>query len=229
MSLISPLVTSGFIDFSDQISEKTRSLFYLNKKDQNHQMIAESRGISSTILAIPEQIHSNEITCIDAPGEYFGIDGLITDNPEIILTIKVADCVPVYLYESTSRIIGLVHSGWRGTVGGIISNAVRKMLEIGAKENEISVFLGPAIGFCCYLVDEEVAGHFNKKAKKKLENGKWNVGLHNQIYLQLTRLGIPSANIRFSDICTYESIDCHSYRRDGTQAKRMVAYMGMKS
>ena len=154
-------------------------------------------------------------------------DGLMTDNPEIILTLKVADCVPVYL--SSSNIIGLIHSGWRGTAGGIVPNAVITMLEMGADLKEFSVFLGPAIGLCCYEVDEEVADNFNKNTKRKMESGKWKVGLHKEICLHLTEIGIPPANIKTSQICTFESQDCHSYRRDGAKAGRMFSFMRLRS
>ena len=154
-------------------------------------------------------------------------DGLITDNPEIILTLKVADCVPVYL--SSSKIIGLIHSGWRGTAGGIVTNGISKMLEMGDNNREISIFLGPAIGLCCYEVDGEVAERFNKKAKKKMANGKWKLSLHKEISLQLTEMGIPSTNIKTSNLCTFESLKFHSYRRDGSKAGRMFAFMGLRS
>ena len=190
-------------------------------------MIAERRGICPTMLAVPQQTHSTELTCIDTPGSFRAADGLMTDNPEIILTLKVADCVPVYL--SSSHIIGLIHSGWRGTAGGIVPNAVRKMLEMGADPKEFSVFLGPAIGFCCYEVDREVADNFNKNTKRKMESGKWKVGLHKYICLQLAEIGIPPINIKTSEICTFESQDCHSYRRDGSKAGRMFAFMSLRS
>ena len=154
-------------------------------------MIAESLGFSLEMLAVPEQIHSADITYIDTPGEYIGTDGLITDNHDIILIIKVADCVPVYLYEPRSQLIGLVHSGWRGTAGGIVPNTIQLMREMGANKKEISIFLGPAIGFCCYEVDEDVADNFNKNTKRKIESGKWKVGLHEYICLQLAEIGIP--------------------------------------
>ena len=179
------------------------------------------------MLAVPQQTHSTLLTCINTPGSFISADGLLTDNPEIILTLKVADCVPVYL--SSSNIIGLIHSGWRGTAGGIVPNAVRKMLEMGADPKEFSVFLGPAIGFCCYEVNEEVADNFNINTKRKMKSGKWKVGLHEAICLQLTEIGIRPANIKISEICTFESQDCHSYRRDGSKAGRMFAFMRLKS
>ena len=134
----------------------------------------------------------------------------------------------MYLYEPRSKLIGLVHSGWRETAGGIVPNAVRKMLKMGADKKEINVFLGPAIGFCCYEVDGDVADNFNKHTKRKMESGKWKVGLHEYICLQLAELGISTSNIMASDICTFESKNCHSFRRDGEKAGRMFAFMGLK-
>ena len=138
---------SSFIDFSDKVSNNTRSFFDLNKKQQNYQVIAESRGVFSKMLAIPEQIHASNIIYIDQPGNYIGTDGLITDNPDITLFLKVADCVPVYLYEPKSKLIGLVHSGWRGTAEGIIPNTINLMLEMGANKEEISIFWGLQLVF----------------------------------------------------------------------------------
>ena len=205
------------------------ALFVLNPDLEDRQSIASNIGLSKSKLAIPEQIHSSTIKYINQSGHYSGVDGFLTDYPGIILTLKVADCVPVYLYASNTNMISLVHSGWRGTVGGIVSNAVKLMLESGADKKDIMVFLGPAIGICCYEVDGEVASKFNEQAKLKLNDVKWKVSLHREIRFQLSESNIPSANIMASDICTYESLDCHSYRRDGAQAGQMFAFMWLSS
>ena len=134
--------------------------------------------------------------------------------------------MPVYL--SSSHIIGLLHSGWRGTAGGIVTNGISKMFAMGANNREISIFLGPAIGICCYEVDGEVADNFNNNAKRQMENGKWKVGLREHICLQLTDMGIPLTNLIASDICTFESQDYHSFRRDGEESGRMYAFMALK-
>ena len=59
-------------------------------------------------------------------------------------------------------------------------------------------------------------------------NQKWKVNLHKQISLQMIEWGIPTDNIHVSDICTVESAQCHSYRRDGSSADRMYAFMSLK-
>ena len=88
--------------------------------------------------------------------------------------------------------------------------------------------MGPAIGNCCYEVDADVADSFNNEAKLEIDDRKWKVDLHKQILLQIIELGIPTANIQTSEICTFESDKCHSYRRDGSDAGCMYAYIGMK-
>ena len=88
--------------------------------------------------------------------------------------------------------------------------------------------MGPAIGFCCYEVDEEVASNYNNKSKRKMENGKWKVGLHKQIGIQLNEMDIPSANLKTSNICTFEIQKYHSYRRDGIKSGRLISFAGIK-
>ena len=195
---------NSLLDFSQYISKDVLSVFALNPNGNTRQSIAHEIGISQTCLAIPEQVHSVGVKWVDAPGKYSGIDGLITSKTNLILSLKVADCVPVYLFEPQKNIAGLVHSGWRGTVGGIISNSIELMQKKGADKGLILVYMGPAIGNCCYEVDAEVADNFDKKSKRKLENGKWRVGLHEQIYLQLTEMDIPSTNIKFTTSAALE-------------------------
>ena len=220
---------SSILNFSDLFSYEIRSLFYLNKYYQDNQVIAKKLGLLPTMFAVPEQVHSSNVICIDKPGTYKNTDGLITNNPNIILTLNVADCVPIYLYANKSKIIGLVHAGWRGTIGGIISNSIENMIQLGAKKKEINVFLGPSIGFCCYVVNNDVADYFNLDAKMKLKNGKWKVGIREQIKSMLIKLDISSKNIKISNLCTFETIGCHSYRRDGINSGRMIALMSLQT
>ena len=102
------------------------------------------------------------------------------------------------------------------------------MQQHGAQIGKILVYMGPAIGGCCYEVDTEVSNLFDNESKLKVNNRKWKIDLHKQIRLQLIEFGISVTNIQASDICTYESQICHSYRRDGSEAGRMYAFMGMK-
>ena len=218
----------SLLDFSENISADVKALFSLNPLKYSREEIAHNLEINAKNLAVPEQVHSAVVEFARCPGMYPVADGLVTTNSNILLTLKVADCVPVFLYEPLKRIIGLVHSGWRGTVENILSNAIKLMQKNGAESKDIRCFLGPAIGICCYEVDGEVAKKFDDKAKVKMEERKWRVGLHEQIRLQLASVGVQKKNIRSSEICTYELQGYHSYRRDGENAGRMFAFLRLK-
>ena len=222
------MVKTSIIDLSENISPDVNAVFSLNPSQYSRKEITRKLDYNAKDLAIPEQVHSTVVEFARFPGMYPAADGLVTTNSNILLTLKVADCVPVYLYEPRKNMIGLVHSGWRGTVGKIVPNAIQLMQKNGAETGEIRCFLGPAIGICCYEVGVEVAHKFDDEAKMKLEDRKWKVGLHDQISLQLASSGIPEENIQTSDMCTYESQDCHSYRRDGENAGRMFAFLELK-
>ena len=222
------MVKTSIIDLSENISPDVNAVFSLNPSKYSRKEITRKLDYNTQDLAIPEQVHSTVVEFARFTGMYPAADGLVTTNSNILLTLKVADCVPVYLYESRKNMIGLVHSGWRGTVGKIVPNAIQLMQKNGAETGEIKCFLGPAIGICCYEVGVEVAHKFDDEAKMKLEDHKWKVGLHDQISLQLASSGILEENIQTSYMCTYESRDCHSYRRDGDNVGQMFAFMELK-
>jgi len=221
------LKAQSLLDFSENISADVKALFSLNPLKHSREEIAHNLESNAKNIAVPEQVHSAVVEFANFPGIYPAADGLITTNLNILLTLKVADCVPVFLYDPSKNIIGLIHSGWKGTVENIVPNAIHLMEKNGAETGDIRCYLGPAIGKCCYEVNTEVADKFKKEAKVKLNNKKWRVGLHEHISYQLVELGIPIKNIRTSDICSYESPQCHSYRRDGENSGRMFAFYGL--
>ncbi|MCA1834264.1 MAG: peptidoglycan editing factor PgeF [Actinomycetota bacterium] len=83
-----------------------------------------------------------------------GTDGLWTDEPGVALSVITADCVPVLLADAQSRRIATLHAGWRGLVAGILQKGVAA---IGSSPSDLSAFIGPAIGPCCYEVGDDVA------------------------------------------------------------------------
>lgn len=108
-----------------------------------------------------ELIHSKSVFDLRDGNETQGLqgDGMITKNPSLMPVVTVADCMPLYLYDSFSGVFGLVHSGWKGT--GIAGQAV-KLAErnYGAKARDFSIVIGPHIRDCCYIVNEERAKYF---------------------------------------------------------------------
>ena len=216
------------LDFSEYFSQNVIANFLLNPGKQSREEIIEDLGLNTQHMAIPEQVHGSVVEFVNLPQKYSGADSLITTNSDTLLTLKVADCVPVFILDPISKMIALIHSGWRGTVNGIMVNSIKLMKKNCSNVQNLEVYLGPAIGKCCYEVNSEVADKFEKHTKVKLELNKWKVDLHGQIRTQLVEMGLLANKITNSTICTYESTECHSYRRDGQNAGRMYAVFGLK-
>ena len=176
---------------------------------------------SKNNFAIPIQKHTNNVRIVKKPGLYNNVDGLISSKKyKVDLAIKVADCVPIYLYDKDNEYYGLIHSGWRGTKNKIISNALNIFFnEFNSLKENILIVIGPHIKKCCYEIDWDVAKYFSCIEKK---NNKWLLDLSQEIKNDILKFKIPESNIYISDICTYECLECESFRRDGIKSGRMV-------
>ncbi len=121
---------------------------------ENRRRFASALGSDVSRMFSAKQIHSSIVEAVTKNdlGRYFECDGFVTNEKGLLLTVKVADCVPILLYDGIG-VIGAVHAGWRGTVSGIAVNAVKKMISLGAAAENIKVAIGPCIHSCCYEVD----------------------------------------------------------------------------
>lgn len=216
------------LNFSKFISNKVNAYFFLNPKKRSRESNLDKMSLEISNTAIPEQVHGNKIKWVDFPGEYDNVDGLISSNPNLILSLKVADCVPVYLFDLKSQIFGLIHSGWRGTKEMIVSEGINLMIKKGAQLESIKCYLGPSIGQCCYEVDDDVSRFYSSKSQILLASNKVKLNMKLEIKIELEHMGVLSKNINISNLCTFELSKCHSYRRDGLKAGRMYATIMIK-
>lgn len=119
-------------------------------------------------LVTMKQIHSN-VTCrvgrSDAAQEaILKGDGLMTDEPGVLLGIQTADCIPVLIADCKRKAVAAFHAGWRGTLKRIVENGVGRMrMEFGSKPKDLVAAIGPGIGQCCYAVGEEVLHEFTSQ------------------------------------------------------------------
>ncbi len=91
-------------------------------------------------------------------------DGLMTDEPGVLLGIQTADCIPVLIADRKQRAVAAFHAGWRGTLARIVENGVGRMrLEFGSRPQDLIASIGPGIGQCCYAVGEEVRQQFESQ------------------------------------------------------------------
>ena len=154
-------------------------------------------------------------------------DGLITNLKNIPLTIRTADCLPIYLFDPQKECIGLVHAGWKSSQKKIVSKAIDLMHQhYGSRPENLQVAFGPSIQKCCYEVKEEFCDFFPNETTKKDQQYYLDLSLVN--FNQLTVLGVPGKNILQSAVCTCCDARYYSYRREGSGAGRMIAVMMLR-
>ena len=141
---------------------------------------------------------------------YTDVDGLVTDEPGVVLSTFFADCVPLYFVDTVNRAIGLSHSGWRGTVGRMGQRTLEKMAtEFGTNPKDIVAAVGPSICQDCYEVSEDVAKVFIKEFSGHADeilinkgNGKYQLDLWKTNEIVLIEAGVKKENIAVTNICT---------------------------
>jgi polyphenol oxidase len=115
------------------------------------------------------QIHSDIVRIansadVDSPSEAAKADALITNEAGLLLTVQVADCVPILLADKKRRAIAAIHSGWRGTLQRIAEKTLGRMqMEFGTRPQDVIAALGPGIGQCCFEVGPEVATEYEAR------------------------------------------------------------------
>ena len=207
--------------------------------EKNWKMLADTLEINLTDIVRPSQTHTSDVKAVAKRngGEGVvrkeresGFDGVITNERGLLLCTLEADCVPVYLFDPVKKAAAMVHSGWKGTAGKISANAVKLMTEkYGTKAENITASTGPCICRDCYEVSAELIPRFEENFTKEeisrfftaKENGKFLLNLPLAIRITLEKAGVKSENIFESDVCTYHSGVCPSYRR-GDMEKRML-------
>lgn len=156
---------------------------------------------------ILKQIHSNKVFDItNLPKNYEG-DGLITNKSNIALVTKSKDCNSIFIIDTKNKILGNIHSGWKGTLHSIITIAINQMKEkYNSVSKDIKIVFNPSIRECCFEVDNDVYDLFIKKYKdksyyKKISN-KYHINLVRIIKDDAKKLGIKEENIIDNNICT---------------------------
>tara|TARA_Y100001970_G_scaffold111315_1_gene138974 strand:+ start:12496 stop:13065 length:570 start_codon:yes stop_codon:yes gene_type:complete len=181
---------------------------------------------SNKIVAI-NQIHSPEILIADSPGFYDPADGIINKGGNLVLSIKVADCLPIYFVNNLSKTIGLVHAGWRGISSGIIKKFVESIGFCNENVTDFYVLIGPSIQSCCFEIMDDVVDSFDSKFYTSINKNKYTADLQAWTVYQLIKFGFSKEKINNINKCTFCLDDLyHSYRRDGPNSGRMYALVG---
>ena len=199
---------------------------------QNRQQVAKYLNITPANLVYPTQTHSTNIDVAKVSQyEYPDTDGLILTDRNLAVFLNFADCTPIILYDEKQNIGAVSHAGWRGTAGKISSLTVKKLIsEFGSNPKDIVAVIGPAIGFCCYDVGEEVFEKLSKTVGDfsglyEIREGKIFVDLKSINKRQLEEAGIERIDV--CPYCTVHNNDLfYSYRNEnGTTLRHSAVLM----
>ncbi len=180
----------------------------------------DAAGLSFDNLVATHQTHTvnvHTVTQEDVPTgtlfdrQFEDIDALVTNLKHVPLVCSFADCIPIFLYAADVDAIGMAHAGWRGCVGDIAGETVRRLVsEYGAKPENISACIGPGICSDCYEVGCEVAERFRERLGEERASLILKPGREGHFQLDLLAAnreflllaGLHEDNIAISDICT---------------------------
>lgn len=182
-----------------------------------------------------KQVHGKDVLLIDRPVEAEpvfegGWDALATNQPDVLLTVRTADCVPVLVHDPGARAVAAIHAGWRGAVAGILPETLAVMRRrFGAEPRRMQVAIGPSVGPCCYEVDAPVLAQLRRwtgwhQVVSERGRGKWLLDLRGLLQAQAGQLGLGVTAVHGVKLCTV----CHpelffSYRREGAVRGTMVS------
>lgn len=214
---------------------------------ENYRRIADVLGCEVEDFICSDQTHTTNVRVtgredagkgVVREKDYTDVDGLITNEPGVVLATFYADCVPLYFVDPVKKAIGLSHSGWRGTVNKMGMKTVQMMEETyGTNPADVVAAIGPSICMSCYEVGSEVAEEFYKAFPKKeeqkeilraKENGKYLLNLWKANYFIMKEAGIKEENISVTDICTCCNGDeLFSHRQSQGKRGNLGAFLGL--
>lgn len=213
---------------------------------ENFRRIAESIGVKCENMVFSQQTHTTNVRIVTEadrgagmirPLTYRDVDGLVTNIPDICLVTFYADCVPLFFVDPVKRVIGLSHSGWRGTVGKIGKVTVELMQkEYGCNPADIRAAIGPSICQDCYEVSEDVIEQFQKNFFEsdwkdlfyRKEDGKYQLNLWKANEIIFREAGITEEHIAVTNVCTHCNSDVlYSHRTTGDKRGNLAAFLSL--
>ena len=207
---------------------------------ENYKALGAEFGITPAQMVRTWQVHSAGVRTVtkEQGGDFIlnditapETDGLITNERGLMLCTLQADCVPVFLLDPVKKVIGMIHSGWKGTNKKIAANAVRLMKEkYGTDPADVLAAMGPCICGRDYEVSADLKEAFLQNYPEDAvedffepkDNGKYYLYLDRAIRFALKEAGLKGENIYDPEYCTVHSGLFPSYRASGGTNERML-------
>lgn len=214
---------------------------------ENYRRIAGIFGVELSDIVVSHQTHTTNVKRVTkedggkgvvSERDYENVDGLITNDKNLVLCTMYADCVPLYFVDVKNQAIGLSHSGWKGTAGQMGMKTLERMAEeFGTKPEEVYAAIGPSICVDCYEVSEDVIEAFSRVFTEQemtqicyiKENGKYQLDLWKANEIILLNAGVLKEHIEVTRLCTHCNSDrMFSHRKTGNKRGNLGAFMCLK-
>jgi polyphenol oxidase len=198
---------------------------------KNRQIFLDKLGIPERDVVGVMPVHGNNtaiVTKKDSSTFIPTADGLITVYKNVFLSITVADCLPVILYDPEKDVLALLHCGWKGLWHNIIAEAIKKMKEnFTVCPEELLAGIGPGIGACHFEVREDLIDKFGSFPEATITRGNHNfLDLKQIAKKQMENEGLKYGNIEVSPVCTFcESKKYFSHRKDRTEPVHAMIFV----
>jgi len=209
----------------------------------NRNLLMRAFGVAENSLLTARQVHGSDILIIDSPNEdvshFLSVDSdaIITNQPDLMIGVCVADCVPILLLDPLKGVVAAIHAGWQGSAGRLTSKTVAAMKShFGCDPASLQAAIGPCISPCCYEVDAPVRHSFLQSGLPwdavavESGEGKWKLDLAATNRQLLVSAGVPAAAIQSADMC----VSCQrelffSHRRDNGETGRQMGFIMLKA
>ncbi|MBN2337839.1 MAG: peptidoglycan editing factor PgeF [Acidobacteria bacterium] len=194
-------------------------------------------GFADGGLLTLRQVHSSRVCVVREPPDAWEPpegDALAAAFPGAALGVRTADCFPLLVADPVAGAVAAVHSGWRGTLGGVLADTLRALVrEFGSRPGDLHVAVGPGIRACCFEVGPEVADRFSGAHPGAVRPapgrpGKYLLDLPRVLDAQMDEAGVARARRYDSGLCTVcRPREFFSYRREGAAAGRMMSVIAL--
>ncbi|MFH8486246.1 peptidoglycan editing factor PgeF [Streptomyces longisporoflavus] len=195
----------------------------------NRTLAATSLGIDPGRVVWMNQVHGPDVVVVDGPwgpdAEIPAVDAVVTARRGLALAVLTADCTPVLLADPVAKVAAAAHAGRPGMLAGVVPAAVEAMTKLGADPARVIARTGPAVCGRCYEVPEAMRAEVAAIEPAAYAETSWGtpaVDVTAGVHAQLDRLGVRDREQ--SPVCTRESGDHFSYRRDRTTG-RLAGYV----
>lgn len=198
---------------------------------ENRRRFAQALGFDAAQMAWSRQVHGDAIKLVTEPGGDEGYDALVSKVPRILLTVSVADCGAILIYDRENKAMAAIHAGWKGSAAGIVGKTLKYMAQqFGSRGPACYAYLGACISAEAFEVDEDVASRFSAQYKRyDDQRKKFLVDLKAVNAADCLQFGMLPRQIEISPYCTVEdNADFFSHRKEKGLTGRGMVGIGLR-